>query len=228
MHPDVRRALDRVHAEVRAPRPPGIEACPCGCTPEALQAALGEVTRTAGPVAPLASFAFKAMTTWGDAAAYRYFLPRILELSLTEQALGLEWPQIGRKLAMAGVRDWPAAERDAVLGFFIAVGAALRSSVPAEAHFVELLAPVHAVAGSLRPLLDPWGDGLSDWLCFAGVVAAGPHRELDPDGARELRDWVWSRRAGLERAVERWFEEEPAVFYLSAASDALASAEWGP
>jgi hypothetical protein len=58
------------------------------------------------------------MNTWGDAGDFRYFAPRLLELST---AGALVWPDIEivfTKLAQAGWREWP--ERRAVAEFMAA------------------------------------------------------------------------------------------------------------
>lgn len=238
----IEEALERVRAIQPATRPAIIEACPCGCIPPNMRAAFDTITRTSGAVHPTAFYAFKAMTTWGDAAAYAYFLPRILELSLTEEGRGypgLGWSLIGRKLAMAEVHRWPEADRGAILDFFCTIADRHRATAAVDARFdplgtealayplCDVFVPVHVLAGSLRPVLGPWeeSDRLSDWLSFAGLVVQGVPLALRHGtlGGPELRAWVWDRRALLDDRVDRWIDEEPAVFCLAEAQDAFTS-----
>jgi len=72
----------------------------------------------------LEPYAFKAMTTWGDASDYKHFLPRILELATTPEGqvhLGFDLGVIARKVKMAGWDTWDAGERAAVLAYFESV-----------------------------------------------------------------------------------------------------------
>lgn len=245
--PSIEDALERLRDIRPRSRPAHMDACPCGCIPAAMRDAFETVTRTAGAIEPTAFYAFKAMTTWGDAQAYAYFLPRILELSLTDAGrgyLGLDWSLIGRKLEMAGVHTWPERDQEAVLGFFTAVADDHRASATVDPRFnplrtedlsyplTEVFVPVHVLAGSLRPVLEPWetSDRLSDWLSYAGLVVHGIPLELrrGEHGGRELRDWVWDRRVHLDRAVDRWIDTEPAVLCLAEAQDAFTNgrADW--
>lgn len=64
----------------------------------------------------LANYAWRAMTTQGSADDFRYFLPRLLELT-AEGLLPVEpWVILG-KLGYAGWSAWPKEERQAVVAF---------------------------------------------------------------------------------------------------------------
>lgn len=64
----------------------------------------------------LANYAWRAMTTQGSADDFRYFLPRLLELT-AEGLLPVEpWVILG-KLVYAGWSAWPKEERQAVVAF---------------------------------------------------------------------------------------------------------------
>jgi hypothetical protein len=61
-------------------RPRELEGCPCCTEPEEAAPLLRTPLRTIG--APeLERYAFKALTTWGAIYDYKYFIPRILELT---------------------------------------------------------------------------------------------------------------------------------------------------
>ena len=62
-----------------------------------------------------------AITTVGDDRDYRYFLPRILELSVSNPAwLGMEPSNLARKLNLAHWRSWPSDQQASIVQFFYA------------------------------------------------------------------------------------------------------------
>lgn len=96
-----------------------VEGCP-HCVSDEDQARLRAVPLHRLSAEQLDRYAFKAMTTWGEADDYRHFLPRILELACSDE--GAAWPGldpdlVARKMIDAGWRDWPADERAAVARF---------------------------------------------------------------------------------------------------------------
>lgn len=69
-------------------------------------------------ISDLNRYAFKAMTTWGDVHHFKYFLPRLLELSL-ENLQGFDFPEsLFGKLDYTGWKTWPDVERNAINEFF--------------------------------------------------------------------------------------------------------------
>lgn len=61
-------------------------------------------------------YAMHAMTTWGDIAEYKHYLPRLHELLVVHPGWTDAELLIGR-LDTAEWRQWPDAERDAVIAF---------------------------------------------------------------------------------------------------------------
>lgn len=89
-----------------------------------------------------------ALTTVGNDRDYRHFLPRILELAVTEPFwMGTEPPVLAGKLQMADWKSWPAAERAAVTGF------------------------IHAAFDASMVQHPNTGHSASQWLC--GLVTLG-------------------------------------------------------
>lgn len=77
-------------------------------------------------------YAFKALSLWGDEDTYRYFLPRMLELTTLggEDTFNQEYVYIN---LMDIWRRWPEDEQQAIAGLLAAMwGAALRSANPAQ------------------------------------------------------------------------------------------------
>lgn len=199
-----------------------MDACPC-CVDPGRQGALTRLELRAATADQLGHYAFKAMTTWGDADDYRHFLPRILALTLAPEAgawPGLDLDLIASKLSYGGYTRWPEVERaavrdvlraiwDRVLAHDGAAGGPDPDDVLTAAHTLEL---------DLEPFLARWaGDErrpaalrLADAVSSSG----GPRPEA-------LTAWLTSlaRRRALERAFWRFDEDPEAAATLSRALD---------
>src|SRR5690606_13773686 len=89
---------------------------------------------------------------------YKYFLPRILELSATEEASvwpGLEMWLIASKLELGQWEEWPATEREAIQRFLRARWGALLHLSPDDVGAIEFLEGI-AELDELQPYLDLW------------------------------------------------------------------------
>ena len=103
----------------RYPRPSRLEGCPCCTSPVEAQPLVAK--RLQLLTAPeLEHYAFKALTTWGTLDDYKYFLPRILELT-EDGSLLCDVEVTLRKLHYSGFCDWPPDERLAVHDYVFAV-----------------------------------------------------------------------------------------------------------
>lgn len=171
MNARVRDALERVYDVFAGPPPAELAACPC-CVSEAqirvlLSTPLREITAD-----ELTRYASAVLLTSGDVADFRYFLPRMLEISLTERWW---WPDIEvtlSKLPVAGSDNWPAAERDALMNLF-------------EHAFDEAVEA--SSSNPLHPDVDSWICGLG----LAGVDLEPFLRKLeDPAAAHALLQFI--------------------------------------
>src|SRR5215213_8574195 len=63
-----------------------LDACPC-CTTHGDQARIESRSLRALTPADLEHYVSKAMTTWGDEDDFRHFLPRVLELAVSNDSL---------------------------------------------------------------------------------------------------------------------------------------------
>lgn len=104
-----------------------------------------------------------AMTSVGDAGTYRYFLPRILELSIREPAwLGFEPMIIASRLIDANWRDWAVDQQAAISDFFHAAFAVSRVQHAQEDERAALwLAALLRLGEPLLPLFEAWRAGSS-------------------------------------------------------------------
>lgn len=144
---------DLYRAFAHRPRAP-IEGCPC-CVDPADSAAMARLAREDVPLELASRYAFKAMSTWGDAADFRWYLPRIAELVARG---GLELDLLTGKLVHGAWTTWPAAERAAVVAFLDACWSrAVAGSADGSPALQELL----AARCQLDLDLEPWLDGLA-------------------------------------------------------------------
>jgi hypothetical protein len=171
MNAGVREALDGVYRALESPIPRSIEACPCCVSESQVQLLLSKPLREI-TADELTLYASAVLLTSGDVADFRYFLPRMLEISLTERSW---WPDIEvtlSKLAMAGWDNWTAAERDALMNLF-------------EHAFDE------AVEASSSTPLHP---DIDSWICGLGLAGADLEpflRKLeDPAAAHALLQFI--------------------------------------
>jgi hypothetical protein len=203
-----------------------MEACAHCVNTEEL-AALHQVPLRALSAEQLGRYAFKAMTTWGDAADYKHFLPRILELSASEEGDG--WPGldvdlVSRKVLAAGGASWPGPEREALRAYALARwGATLASSPDVREAAVELPG-LSRLVQEVAPFLACWEEApslesalqLADTLIrFWQAVRRGdapPGWEKEPELGQQVRHWVLApeRHAQLERAWAREPEQRGA------------------
>lgn len=100
-------------AFARYPLHAQVAGCPC-CVGDADQRRIRSRPLRLLSGADLGRYAFKAVSTWGDADDLRHFLPRMLELLATGDADMPSAEIVLDKLAMADWCAWPPAERQAV------------------------------------------------------------------------------------------------------------------
>jgi hypothetical protein len=100
-------------------RPVRLEGCPC-CTSSAEGQWLISKPLRAVTAEELGHYAFKALSTWATLDDYKYFLPRIFELT-EDGSLPCDSEIILGKLHYGGFRDWPTDERQAIRNWIFGV-----------------------------------------------------------------------------------------------------------
>lgn len=90
--------------------------CPC-CVKEEYVKLLGKYPLAEFPEDQIRRYAGKAITTWGDAADYKHFLPRIWELEAMTSFIGLHI--LISKLESGKWEEWPEEEREAITDYLM-------------------------------------------------------------------------------------------------------------
>ncbi len=107
--------LERLYATFGdAPKPTTIDGCPCCIENKNVCALLATPLRDLS-MEDLSSYARSAFLTVGDLPDYLYFLPRIIEISVTQKGWWPDAPIIGRAIAETMPLKWPAQRREALL-----------------------------------------------------------------------------------------------------------------
>jgi len=208
------RAIARLYDAFSAYTPATLhESCP-HCVSSDRVAELHERPRRELSAEDLSYYSFKAMTTFGQAADWKYFLPRILELLAHES-----WPTnlqivIGGKLVDAGVTTWPEAEQAAVREYFRALWERLLVTHPFHLRAEELLDSLARAQLDVVPLLERWAEAVPDNLAarlqLGEFVAWGPvpgqcTTWCDASAWEPVHSWVFSPQTAP--LVERSFAD---------------------
>ncbi len=171
----------------------------------------------------IGTYSGSAIYTAGDDLDYRYFLPRILDLAISESPgyLGLEGWCIAAHLHNASWTAWPEKERMAIMQFFSAAFHACAHRDPEEIEAIDWVVGLGILDCDVTPFLNVWNSNGSQASLkqFADVVQRlasdliekqkGKRSWLDdvshPNIAR-LSEWIRSRKTkdlllvGLEQA----------------------------
>lgn len=135
------------------PRPERVAGCPHCVTSADEQSLLSQPLRNL-PAAALGRYAVKAMSTWGTEADFRYFAPRLLDLTVSG---AMSWPGfeiVCRKLAMAGLASWP--EQPAVEEFLRAVWSDTLRQFPSQLMITDVMRGAALITSDAGPYLAEW------------------------------------------------------------------------
>jgi hypothetical protein len=102
-------------------------------------------------------YAEKGLSTWGDLAEFKHFLPRLLELAAREDDFGSlhSWSVLSK----VSVRwaDWPYDERKAIRGFIDAWWHATLDDFPRRVNVLEVLEFIAMLGIDIGSYLTDWG-----------------------------------------------------------------------
>lgn len=112
----VREAIEAVYRTFDGPRPSAIEGCPCCISTRGTDVLLTTPLRQISGQA-LWRYVSGVFLTIGDKEDFRYFLPRILDVSVSDPGNANDPEIVLGKLSLAGWRSWTPTERRVVEGF---------------------------------------------------------------------------------------------------------------
>ena len=192
-------AIERLYAEFAdVPKPGRIDGCPCCINEQEIVRLLASPLREIPP-GDLSSYAADAFLTVGGVEDYLYFLPRILEISATEDGW---WPDpevTGRAILAANLDSWSASRLDA-LGDFL--GAVVADAIQSGEHrkLDGWMCAIGRMGLDVRPYLTRIAESPAAVLAYFEDNAAGlpegrlsnPFWELSNAGHDVIRDWFHS------------------------------------
>jgi len=214
------------------PRPRRVEGCPHCTGPDEDLPLVSRPLRELS-ADDLSRYAFKAMSTWGTEADFRYFAPRVLDLTA---AGAMAWPGfeiVCGKLGQAGLRTW--TQRPAVEEFLRAFWTATLRRFPAAVPISEVTAGIAAVARDISPYLAEWER--LDTAAYVRHLREAAESELSSlrpgwrlaptsavsESADRLRRWLTTGAAAdavIARALQT--DDEELLDQLTKAHDALS------
>jgi len=185
-------------ADVSAPD--HIDGCPCCITEKEIQTLLTTPLRELSQD-DLASYASSALLTVGSDSDYLYYLPRIVEISISDDSW---WPDIevtARAIESTNIESWPEKRRDAL---------------------IELLDAVidHILDSSAYDLIDQWVYAAARMKLDVRRLLAKIERNADAvleywvDNAQNLHEErlgnaFWELPNEGHDEIVRWFQSEP-------------------
>lgn len=134
-----------------------LEGCPCCVHGKHRRALLDVPLRE---IEDITHFAWKSMTTWGDAQTFQHFLPRILE-AMSSEHFGINPQIVADKLVMAKWRTWPDRLRLPTAAWLEAYFNAALNEEPYEGNTETALAVLVIAGYDLSSLLEQWSNNHS-------------------------------------------------------------------
>lgn len=205
------RAVEDLYAAFAdVPRPADLPGCPCCVLPDEGRPLLRRPLRDLEPD-DLYLYAAKALNTWAGPEEFRYFAPRLLDLSADDAFLFPDPEIVFGKLAQAGWYDWP--QRDAITAF---LGAYWTRALAGPLAVETSLAALVVTGADMAPYLDEWGR--LETARSLGHLHDFATRELMwRRGRPRLRNAFLDASTGSYRQVVDWLTGGPAAAAVGAA-----------
>ncbi|MFJ3637934.1 hypothetical protein [Streptomyces sp. NPDC090112] len=211
-HAEVVAALDAAFGAV--PRPTEIDSCPCCLRPEEA-AVLLSTPRRQLRADDLVSYGVNVMDTVGSAEDFRYFAPRLLELSLVID--GMDWPDLEVtfiKLARADWQSWPEA---AILAELMdALWADILTQDPSWLDVGALLCALGSAQPSITQRLHAWS-ALDNAASIANLHDFVTTQTDIRKGRLVPRNAYWDSTSATFAELSSWLSDGPATAAVQAA-----------
>ncbi|MFC5005445.1 hypothetical protein ACFPIJ_47400 [Dactylosporangium cerinum] len=211
MNRELTAAIDTLYDTFAAvPRPTGIDACPGCFGADDARDLLRPVPLRSLPATALAHYAMHVGLTAGAADDFRHFLPRMLEVSVTDgfggPEVGFVYPEVDAfvgRLRFTGWTTWDPAEQTAVREFLAAFWHDVLTTDPDWTFSAdEVLCGIGNAEDDLTPYLATWA---------ALLPATHPAAHLRQPLARQHVNAFWHGRAAQLAQVAAWLAGPPTV-----------------
>ncbi|MDJ1504913.1 hypothetical protein [Xanthocytophaga agilis] len=191
-----------------------IDGCPC-CVSDADQEAIHSKSLRQLSEDDLAKYTFKAMTTWGDTADFKHYLPRIFELLATTSFPVDTFIVLG-KLTYGDWRHWKKEEQDVLTRFLFAWWTDL---IKNQSYFdKETFLEIYKLTGAIEPMLTRWNLSFEDYSFqnFVDLIHSyydelpnlkAGFRELSSESIAILISWIKERKEILQNGFF-YFEDQ--------------------
>lgn len=196
-----------------------IDGCTCGCIPLDAEVILHSVPLRDLTGQDLSRFAAKTMTTWGNEADFKHFLPRLLELLTQDPFSDVE--RLMGKLAYGQWWSWPDQEHEAVQAFLQAWwdGVLRREDIEEWWDTCEVASVLEGIAQAehdLTPYLRQW-DALDTPSAVQHLAAFVLSKAVDLVHG-QISGVYWKNRAPQALQVVHWLLEGEQQARLEAAA----------
>jgi hypothetical protein len=204
--PTLKSAIEGLYRSFkRYPLRPHVDGCP-HCVADRDHAILHSAPLRDLNSQQLSKYAFKAITTWGDADDFRHFLPRLFELLAQDADFPVELEVVTGKLVLAGWNEWPSEQRSAIRDYFQAWWVSMLASNPVsdDCRFSdEVICAIGCAEADLSWYLVHWLN-MSDCSArhhLANLVCDNYSALAQQQG---LRNAFWTGREHQRQQVENW------------------------
>lgn len=160
----------------------------------------------------ISTYAFKAMTTWGDINDFKHYLPRIFELASTRNLIVDSFVVLG-KLDFSEWQEWDAQEQQTIKNFLKAWWQYDINN--ADCFDAEILIELYKLIEDLPSMLEDWNveietQGFKNFVEFVEFEfnqlqnCANTYKEIDQEFVRYFCSWIESKRGILEEAFFKY------------------------
>lgn len=214
-------AVDELYsAFARRNRPEAIEYCSHCVAPSVMERLLAPGPLSAIPVRPLRSYALDVLSTAGSVSDFRYFLPRILHVAVTD---GFDaYPDLDHimgRIRLADWHSWPEREQQAVTGFLDALWSNTLTRFPVTPDAEEVVRAIGAIEDDLSRYLRSWEAALTQ-LAGASHLRAFVRDHFGRAG-REYWLTVWGWPDTAFTTVKTWLGGPQLTLAVAAAAETV-------
>jgi hypothetical protein len=229
---DLTSAIERLYKVFSPYTPPAHPTFCTHCVSDAEDAVLRRKSLREISAEELGKYSWKAISTWGTVDQFKYLLPRLFELVVTEFRYNPEI--LFKKPRYGGLDSWPPAEQAALAEYCSALWRYAVTHHPFHLHLPtfpgieDCLCSIAQIVDDLRPLLQFWDSDasasatqhLAEFAAENASTLRENHRLSDsfwndrPEQMKQVVDWFMTRDFSLvfdvaERSLSAWdFREE--------------------